>query len=636
MPKINILPEGLANKIAAGEVVERPASVVKELVENAIDAGSRRIFVSLTEGGIRRIAVQDDGEGMTRDDALLAFQRHATSKVAEEADLSAIATLGFRGEALPSIASVSKIRLMTQSASEAEGTEVLLEGGQVLGMKGIGAPKGSLFEVSDLFYNTPARRKFLKSAQTELSHASDVIFHLALSHPMIHFRLTHGKKVLLDAPAVSDLKDRILQLFGEEVAVRLMEAHGEGHLSAIKSLEEVDKGLYVDTFFSRPPLRGNHRKDQYLFVNQRPVRSPLLSHAVYDAYGSYLMKGEHPFFILFLSIDPAAVDVNVHPMKREVRFQQADPVHEAVRRVIRTTLSFAGMDELPVAVPLERLIPIQPGPVAKQPQSRWVGWPDGLEDGSAAGRAAEQKGAYWSPEKGIIQGKAANSGFGIRGESQADFHSALRTPHSTLPLIRPLGQIYGTFLLAEIEGEFTLIDQHTAHERILYERFLERWRALQHPPTEGRDNAGPFSAVQPLLVPQQIDLPVTKAGLLRDYLKDLALFGWGIEHFGETTFLVREVPALISKVHLESFLHDLTDDLAQTEVSSKAEQPILNVIASMACHGAIRAHQPLTPPEIEALLKDYFESKTPPTCPHGRPILLKYSLIELEKLFRRR
>jgi DNA mismatch repair protein MutL len=628
MSKINILPETLANKIAAGEVVERPASVVKELVENAIDAGSRRIFVSLSEGGIRRITVQDDGEGMTREDALLAFQRHATSKVEEEADLSTIATLGFRGEALPSIASVAKVRLVTQSASETEGTELLLEGGQVLGVKGVGAPKGSLFEVSDLFYNTPARRKFLKSAQTELSHASDILFHLALSHPMIHFRLTHGKKVLLDAPAVSDLKDRILQLFGEEVTARLMEAHGEGHLSTGESLdEEGEKGLYVDTFFSRPPLRGNHRKDQYLFVNQRPVRSPLLSHAVYDAYGSYLMKGEHPFFILFLSIDPAAVDVNVHPMKREVRFQQADPVHEAVRRVIRTTLSFAGMDELPVAVPLERLIPIQPGPVTKQPQSRWIGWPE---------KAAEQRSAYWSTEKGVIQEKVANVEFGVRSEKQGDFHPAFPAPNSALPLIRPLGQIYGTFLLAEIEGEFTLIDQHTAHERVLYERFLERWRALQHPPMEGRGEGDPFSAVQPLLVPQQIDLPVTKAGLLRDHLKELALFGWGIEHFGETTFLVREVPALISKIRLESFLLDLTDDLAQTEVSSKAEQPILNVIASMACHGAVRANQPLTPPEIEALLKDYFESKSPPTCPHGRPILLKYPLMELEKLFRRR
>lgn len=623
MSKINILPKSLANKIAAGEVVERPASVVKELVENAIDAGSRRIFVSLSEGGIRRIAVQDDGEGMTREDARLAFQRHATSKVAEEADLSSIATLGFRGEALPSIASVAKVRLVTQSASDAEGTELLLEGGEVLGIRAIGAPKGSLFEVSDLFYNTPARRKFLKSGQTELSHASDVIFHLALSHPMIHFRLTHGKKVLLDAPAISDLKERILQLFGEEVAVRLMEAHGEGPLPAGKSLEDVEgKGLYVDTFFSRPPLRGNHRKDQYLFVNQRPVRSPLLAHALYDAYGSYLMKGEHPFFILFLSIDPAAVDVNVHPMKREVRFQQADPVHEAVRRVVRTTLSFAGLDELPVAVPLERLIPIQPDPAHPAPsaQSRWIGWPD---------QAAEQRGAYWSAEKGIIQTES------VRNANGGAVHES-PLPHSPPPLIRPLGQIYGTFLLAEIEGEFTLVDQHTAHERILYERFLERWRALQHPPTEGRGDAGPFGAVQPLLVPQQIDLPVTKAGLLKDYLKELALFGWGIEHFGETTFLVREVPALISKINLPSFLLDLTDDLAQTEVSSKTEQPILNVIASMACHGAVRANQPLTPPEIEALLKDYFESKSPPTCPHGRPILLKYSLVELEKLFRRR
>ncbi|TAK00703.1 MAG: DNA mismatch repair endonuclease MutL [Candidatus Manganitrophaceae bacterium] len=631
MPKINILPENLANKIAAGEVVERPASVIKELVENAIDAGSRRIFVSLLEGGVRRITVQDDGEGMTREDALLAFQRHATSKVRKEADLSVLTTLGFRGEALPSIASIAKVRLVTQSASDAEGTEILLEGGAVESVKGVGAPQGSLFEVSDLFYNTPARRKFLKSGQTELSHASDVIFHLALSHPMIHFRLTHGKKVLLECPAVSDLKDRILQLFGEEVMGRLMEAHGEGHLPTGKWPEPIDeRRLYVDTYFSRPPLRGNHRKDQYLFVNQRPVRSPLLSHAIYDAYGSYLMKGEHPFYILFLSIDPAAVDVNVHPMKKEVRFQHADPVHEAVRRVVRTTLSFAGMDELPVAVPLDRLAPIQADPAqrATLPQSRWVGWPDGLENRSAAGQAAE-KGAAYGAER------LRNADFGLRSKGSEFFQSEIRIPQSEIPLIRPLGQIYGTFLLAEIEGEFTLIDQHTAHERILYERFLERWRALQQT-TEGKGDAGPFGAVQPLLVPQQIDLPLSKAGLLRDHLRDLSFFGWGIEHFGETTFLVREVPALISQINLEAFLLDLTDDLAQTEVSSKAEQPILNVIASMACHGAVRANQPLTFPEIEALLKDYFESKTPPTCPHGRPILLKYPLIELEKLFRRR
>ncbi|MBI3802216.1 MAG: DNA mismatch repair endonuclease MutL [Nitrospirae bacterium] len=624
MSKIQILPESLANKIAAGEVVERPASVVKELVENAIDAGSRQIFITLSEGGIRRIVVQDDGEGMMREDALLAFQRHATSKVAEESDLAAITTLGFRGEALPSIASVARVRLVTQAASETEGTEIILEGGRVEGMKTVGAPRGSLFEVSDLFFNTPARKKFLKSAQTELSHATDIIFHLALSHPMIHFRLTHGKKVLFDVPAVSELKDRILQLFGEEVMGQLMEAHGGGHLAA----GEDEGRLYLDTFFSRPPLRGNHRKDQYLFVNQRPVRSPLLSHAIYDAYGSYLMKGEHPCYILFLSIDPSAVDVNVHPMKREVRFQQADPVHESVRSLLRNTLSLAGLDELPVAVPFERILPMPSdrsfGGSNPDRPSRWVGWP---------GEAAEKRGTYWSAEKGITYEpeQPRNGEFGLRNEKQTDFQSALGIPHAELPPIRPLGQVYGTFLLAEIDGELTIIDQHTAHERILYERFLERWRALQQ--TQG---GGPFGAVQPLLVPQQVDLPLNKAGLLRDYLGDLALFGWGIEHFGETTFLVREVPALISKIHLESFLLDLTDDLAALEISSKAEQPILNVIASMACHGAVRANQPLTSPEIEALLKDYFEMKTPPTCPHGRPILLRYPLLELEKLFRRK
>ncbi|MFY9271129.1 MAG: DNA mismatch repair endonuclease MutL [Candidatus Manganitrophaceae bacterium] len=611
MSKINILPENLANKIAAGEVVERPASVVKELVENAIDAGSRQIFITLSEGGIREIAVQDDGEGMRRDDALLAFQRHATSKVASESDLAAIATLGFRGEALPSIASISKIRLVTRTASEPEGTELFLKGGQVVGVKAIGAPHGSLFEVKDLFYNTPARKKFLKSAQTELGHASETVFQLALSHPMIHFRFTHGRKTLFDSPAVTDLKDRILQLFGEEATAPLAEAHGEGTSG--------DGSLHVDAYFSRPPLKKNQRKEQYLFVNQRPVRSPLLSHAIYEAYGSYLMKGEHPFFILFLTIDPMAVDVNVHPTKREVRFQQSNRVHEMVRNIVRTPLSVSGfespsVEESAVITHGKESGGIQGGGMKgghaqgdhawprersghPQAATRWIGWPETVSEPIDSEEAPQ----------------AAAEG-GVAYRSDAVSH----------PLIRPLGQIYGTFLLAEIDGEFVIVDQHTAHERVLYERFLEQWRGERIP------------AVQPLLIPQSVDLPVSKAGILRDHLGDLRMLGWEIEPFGETTFLIRETPALISKIAFETFLLDLTDDLVSLEVSAKGEAPIIQMIASMACHGAVRAHQPLTLPETSALLKDYFERKTPPTCPHGRPILLKYPLPEIEKLFRRR
>lgn len=619
MPKIKILSENLANKIAAGEVVERPASVVKELIENAIDAKSRRIFVTIREGGSRSIQVQDDGEGMEPEDALLAFQRHATSKVAAEGDLASIVTLGFRGEALPSIASVSRVRLVTQRAGDEAGTEIAIDGGTVRSVQSVGAPRGSFFDVSDLFFNTPARKKFLKSRQTELGHIHDVVFQLALSHPEIHFRLCHGEKVLIDSAPVSHLRDRVLQLFGEGVVEGCMEfsegcffpapAGAEG--TAIDengaSNGPAEPPLTIHAFFSRPPLQGNHRKDQYLFVNRRPVKNNLLSHAVYEAYGSYLMKGEHPFFVLVLSIDPERIDVNVHPTKREIRFQNADWIYQAVRGLIRKSLSSAGW-------------PAQPGKLQER-LAALVSNGEPWAPPSVIGRVGEEPGPYLPR----TQAPAAS------GWSE----SPSIIPEDRFPLIRPLGQIYGTFLLAEIGGELAIIDQHTAHERVLYETFLEKLGSGEVP--SGGSLPSPSRIeIQPLLIPQQIDLPLAEAALLKEHLKKLAALGWSIDLFGETTFLVREVPAMISGIDLESLLLDMTAELAEIEVSSKEDQPMLKIIASMACHGAVRAHQSLTLPEIERLLKSYFQRNTPPTCPHGRPILLKYPLLELEKLFRRK
>ena len=609
----------MANKIAAGEVVERPASVVKELIENAIDAKSRRIFVAIREGGTRLIQVQDDGEGMDRNDALMAFQRHATSKVAGEADLTSMMTLGFRGEALPSIASVSRVRLVTQSAADLAGTEIALEGGTVRNIQSIGAPRGSLFEVSDLFFNTPARKKFLKSRQTELGHIHDIVFQLALSHPEVHFRLCHEEKVLIDSPSVAHLRDRVLQLFGAaalEACMALSEecffpppAGPRGVEEASRFSEAVsDAPLLIHAFFSRPPLRGNHRRDQHLFVNRRPVKNHLLSHAVYEAYGSYLMKGEHPFFVLFLSLDPERVDVNVHPTKREIRFQNADWIYQAVRGLLRKALSSAGW-----APP--------PGAFKDRPRGP-DSEADRLQVPAAAGRVAEERSVY------LTQAKTA-----VGRETWQESPSIIL--NDRFPLIRPLGQVYGTFLLAEIGGELTIIDQHTAHERVLYETFLEK---LGDPRAASGESAPPRSRIeiQPLLIPRQVDLPLAEAALLKEHLKKLEAIGWSIDLFGEATFLIREVPAFISGINLESLLLDMTGELAEMEVSSKEDQPMLKMIASMACHGAVRAHQSLTLPQIETLLKDYFQRNTPPTCPHGRPILLKYPLSELEKLFRRR
>ncbi|MFQ5949205.1 MAG: DNA mismatch repair endonuclease MutL, partial [Nitrospiria bacterium] len=482
MSKINILSENLANKIAAGEVVERPASVVKELVENAIDAESRRIFVALSEGGTRLIRVEDDGEGMEGDDARLAFQRHATSKIVREEDLTSIMTLGFRGEALPSIASISKVRLITQTSGATEGTEISLEAGTVQSVKAVGSARGSVFEVRDLFFNLPARKKFLKSAQTELSHISGTLFQLALCHPTIHFRLSHGGRRLLDCPAVSDLKVRFLQLFGRPVT--------EGSLH-VEGGDLAERGLSLSAFFSRPPLRRNHRKEQYLFVNRRPVKSPFLTHAVYEAYGSYLIKGEHPFFALFLTVDPTRVDVNVHPSKKEVRFQENNLVHQTVRGIIRRALSSAGgidrrtegplisepiasSRSLPSRLNLERKGDPSRGDFILHPDEaegggKWLGWPGSSEKPT--------------PPYNEVGGKATM----VSERSLPERLPLLSYPPSpsvpvpsgSAPLIRPLGQVYGTFLVAEVEGCLAIVDQHTAHERVLYESLLEDWRRFE-------------------------------------------------------------------------------------------------------------------------------------------------------------
>ncbi len=598
MPLIKILPENLANKIAAGEVVERPASVVKELVENAIDAKSRRIFVSLSDGGAGFIQVHDDGDGMTREDTLLAFHRHATSKLATEGDINAITTLGFRGEALPSIASISRIHLSTQTEHALEGTEIVIEGGVLQSVKTTGANKGSLFEISDLFYNTPARKKFLKSIQTELGHISDAVFQLALSYPMIHFRLSHGGRVLLNCPSVPDLTGRILELFGESTVKQCMEVHCETSLTT-EDQEGAPQSvrLSVDAFFSRPPLPRPHKRGQYIIVNQRPVKNPLISHAIYDAYGNYLMKGEHPFFVLYLSIDPAWIDVNVHPTKKEIRFRNSDMIYKSVRGIIRNALSSASQtaDMTPQKSLHEPSYPLS--------QSTWIGWPETVKEGRTL---------YTTPIK-------TASALEIQAASEI-----LPPSHfpSDVPLIRPLGQVYGTFLLADVDGELVLVDQHTVHERLLFESLL-------------RQQSGQSMEIQPLLIPQQVDLPPREAGILKDSLKELEGVGLKIDIFGERTFLIRETPAMISHANFESLLFDLTDELTQGGGSSLPERPMRNLIASIACHGAIRAHQTLSLNEIETLLKRYFQEKCPPTCPHGRPIIVRFPLPDLLKLFRR-
>lgn len=618
MGKISVLSENLSNKIAAGEVVERPASVVKELVENAIDARSSRIFVSILEGGAELIQVVDNGEGMSQEEALLAFRRHATSKISNEEDLAAIRTLGFRGEALPSIASVAQVCLQTQVAHANEGCEIQIFGGEVLEVRSVGVPCGSSFEIKNLFYNVPARKKFLKTRQTELSHISRHLSDLALAHENIHFRLTHGGRPLLDVPACTSLKERVLQLFGEKVYSQVMEASGE---------TPALKGISLRAFLSRPPLKKNFRKEQHIFVNKRPVKSALLRHAIYDAYGSSLMKGESPFFVIFLTVDPAEVDVNVHPTKSEVRFRNTGAVHQAVRNLIRETVSLEQERFLktePSASPANKESTSWKKAGAEQndhrPEDRreWAGWPTVQVNEPENAEIREASESYTSKRNPLFY--------------ETNTEKLPNLTEEGLPMIRPLGQVYGTFLLAEIDGVFVMVDQHTAHERILYEDLIAAWKKSLET-SETRENE---LEIQVFLIPQQIDLPLSKGAVLKDHLLTLENIGFKVESFGETNFIVREMPALLVGMHLESFFHELCDDLAELGLSAKSEAPFRTIIASMACHAAVRANQKMGLSEIEALLKMYFHRNTPLTCPHGRPIVQTYPMSDLEKHFRRK
>ncbi len=627
MGRIKILSEDLSNKIAAGEVVERPASVVKELVENAIDAGSHRIFVTVVEGGMRLIQVVDDGEGMMRDEMSLAFQRHATSKIFNEHDLARIMTLGFRGEALPSIASVAKVSLVSKRSGDAEGTEINIEGGIVQSVKTVGCPGGSRFEVRDLFFNVPARRKFIKTQQTEMSHITRVLFNLALSHSDIHFRLTHGSRSLFDVPPCTSFTERADQLLGEGPVGGAMEIPGE-----MADGFSTERGLSLKGLVSRPPLKRNFKKEQYLFVNLRAVKSALLTHAVLAAYDSFLMKGEEPFFILFLTIDPAVVDVNVHPAKREVRFQNTARVHQDIRNIIREGLLSSGVghienrpDTLASSLPIkDNFSPRSAGD--RRSAKSWAGWPLSSPE-NQTGTFREENGAYRTKEQGVGSSFSPDSLFKQSAESLGAPGASEIAGH--VPLIRPLGQVFGTFLLAEIDGDLAIIDQHTAHERILYEAFLDAWKRTGLSEEMNLE-------VQPLLIPQQIELTLPKSAVLKDYLADLEAIGCKIETFGETTFLVRELPALIAKMDVIPFINELTDELIELGVTSKMDQAIRTIMASMACHGAVRANQSMSTPEIKALLQTYYEKNIPPSCPHGRPIVIRYTPLELEKLFRRK
>lgn len=592
--KIHILPDDVVSRIAAGEVVERPAAVVKELVENSLDAGARSITVEAKDGGLAFIRVTDDGEGMSREDAPRAFDRHATSKLRSDQDLWSIRTMGFRGEALPSIASVSRVRLATAVRSAETGIEFRVEGGRIGTIAEAPPVAGTSIEVAELFYNQPARKKFLKSIPTELSHISRVIQQAALAWPSVHFRLIHNGTEMVNYPAVQAEHDRVAQVYRRQFLDQCRTVRADLPVARIS-------GYAIDPVHAR-----SSRTPQELFLNRRPVRNAAILHAVAEGYGASLARGCHPLFVLFLDVDPDRVDVNVHPTKREVRFSEPDMIHQLVRRAVRQA-----MDASKPFTGASGVSAMSEGATGSSLWSPAVGVP--LQQSRFGGTAADD-----APS--LARGAEVSSG----PEAQLGFVSETAEPYGTVPVgeVAALGQLKRTFLVVRIGGDLAVIDQHTAHERVLFERLYRAWTA------QG-------IRAQQLLLPETVELSAPHAALFRRHQGDLEKLGLELEPFGSSAVLIRSVPTGLGKIKPDAFLEDLLDDLNQWDRASTVEMKVRPVLASLACHGAVRAGRSMELPEIEALVEDWRTEGEMTTCPHGRRTVFRLSTDELEKMFGR-
>ena len=582
VPRIRKLPDDLANQIAAGEVVERPASVVKELVENAIDAAATRVTITVEYGGKRLIRVEDDGIGMSPDDARLCLERHATSKIASATDLAAIATLGFRGEALPSIASVSRFTLRTRTRDTTAGTEIRVTAGQVEPPRAVGVPEGTSVTVEDLFFNLPARRKFLKSDAAESAHISKIVTQLALCHPGVGVTLTSAGRIVLRCPPARSLSDRLFQIYGDrpDLVTVARQAHGLQLSGVVAAL--ADQG----------PTRG----PQHVFVNQRVVRDKTIAHAILDAYQAASIKERSPEVHLFLEVPLDRVDVNVHPTKAEVRFADQSLVHEIVRRGVAEALGAATMPGLP-ATSLAAATPAGAG-----------GWPP---PASSAGAYARDRLAT-----------EAAIGLGPADWPEAATADVVATTIGVDRPLEPLGQFRHTFILAVDDEGIVIVDQHVAHERVLFERILERLT------TTSLESQG-------LLVPMVLDLPGSGHAALLSRAAELARFGFEIEDFGGASVHVTAVPALLAPADVDRALRALAEDLEGLDRGLVAEQAVKQIAATMACHAAVKAHDPLTLEKMRHILAELRATAYSTVCPHGRPVMFRITRRELERRFER-
>jgi len=561
---IQILPETVSSRIAAGEIVERPSAVVKELVDNSLDAGSTLITITIEQGGRQLIRVTDNGTGMSLNDAQLSCQRFATSKLRQESDLLNIQTLGFRGEALPSIASVSRFRLLTQPSEAVVGTEIQSEGAVAWSTQEKPASQGTQIEVKDLFFNTPGRLKFLKSVGTEFSRICLAVQQAAMVHESIHFRLIHNAHTVFDFPVTPTRHDRLVQIYGTRLIDHML------------PIDYHDAGIRVTGLTISPYHTRSSRNPQEIFVNRRAIKNTTVTHAAYEAYGSFLPKGRHPAFVLFLDISHAAVDVNVHPAKREVRFSQGDVVHTVIKTAIRQPLKKQTMANIglePAEPPANQVSSVHPptSPVfSRMPE----------QTGNAEATAS-----LFMPE--MIQ-PVTTSGETLQSPTSQESQPTYESTPNELQVVS-LGQIHQTFLIAEVNGELQIIDQHTAHERVLFDRLWEAWH---HRRIE----------TQPLLIPEPIDLPPHQCDLLAEHLSELAKLGLEIEQFGGRSFVIRAVPAIFGTMSYNALIQDVLEDLAEWKSQDSMDAKVRAVLASVACQSAVQAGRPMSEPEIKTLV----------------------------------
>jgi DNA mismatch repair protein MutL len=649
MGRIHVLTDQVANQIAAGEVVDRPASVVKELLENALDAGATRIRIEVEGGGRKLIRIADNGCGMMRDDALLAFERHATSKLRTSDDLLAIATLGFRGEALPSIASISRLEIDTRAEEESAGTHVEIVGGRMHRVEDAGLPPGTTIAVRDLFFNTPARRKFLKSETTELAHVTALVTHYALAHPDKHFELHSATHALLQAPPVAESADRIFQIFGKETLDHLLPVAAEIDLERVglpapppwKQDEDyeppVPGHLRLSGFTYKPELEKLNRNSIYSFVNRRLVRDRLLLHAVSDAYRNILPPTSFPVVLLFLELPPEEVDVNVHPAKTEVRFRQPSFVHDFVRDTLRNKLIqarpamgfLAALETHAIASPsLLPSVSALPGAPESAP---FTGSADSftLEPARIAPSAqrldftAATNGAAIAAQEGAALAALTAELVPSLAKSSAPVAIAEEaTTLHALASLKPIGQLRESFILATNEEGLWIVDQHVAHERVLFEKIL-REREVERVQR------------QRLLMPLLIDLTPAQMVAFAQIAAELEQNGFEVEPFGPRTLAIKAAPVGLEGRELERMLIEVleqSDRLDQRENLSSARS---RIAASIACHSAIKINMPLDPERMAWLLRELGKTELPTSCPHGRPIALRYSWKDIERAFHR-